>query len=169
MRNTIIIAIIAVLVGGVAGYFLTSSKTMGALVGGKPISVEYNFNAGLTGEKMIKTGDVLTKTATADTLTAEEVCNTGVLISTPGNVDDGDITFPTASLLFGKCLTRNGDSLQIPLINGSAVTSTVIAAGSGGTLEYSESATITAGDGAMLTVFRISDSAYELFVDNVDN
>jgi hypothetical protein len=170
MKKGIIIAVIAILVGGVVGYFLTSSDIMGGLSGGKPISVEYNFNAGLTGMKMIRTGDIKATTG-AVTLTAAEVCESGAITADypASSLATPTVTFPTAALLFSKCLLRNGDSMVIPFANLDGTTSTVFAAGAGGTANYESSLTVAAGKAASLYLVRLSSSAYRLMVLNYDN
>lgn len=170
MKNGIIIAIVAVLVGGVVGYFLFSSQTLGA-TGGKPIAVKYNFTQGLMTNGAIIGGDVNNVTITS-TITADQVCNGKVLIGTPavGAVGTPTYTFPTFALLAAKCLTQNGDSTVLNYINASTATATLFAAGSGGTFLSTDSgASIAAAKAATLTFVRTSASAYKILVTYHDN
>jgi hypothetical protein len=169
MKNGIIIAIVAVLVGGVVGYFIFSSQTLGA-TGGKPIAVKYNFTQGMMTNGIIVGGDVVEKTVTT-TLTADEICN-GSVINGTGSIVQGPptYTFPTFALLAAKCLTQNGDTKSILIYNSSTSTATTVAAGSGGTLISTDSGgAVAASKAATLTIIRTSASAYKILMTYHDN
>lgn len=107
----------------------------------------------------------LTSVATS-TLTAAQVCDSSLLTITPVTTTP-TITFPSTSTLFTDCLTSNGQFVDVTY--KSITTSTIIAAGTGGTLGFSSSATVAAGKTALLRVIRDSATTYLLELVNVLN
>ena len=83
----------------------------------------------------------LTSVATS-TLTAAQVCDSSLLTIAPVTTTP-TITFPPTSTLFADCLTSNGQVKD--LTYKSITTSTIVAAGTGGTRGFSSSATVAAG------------------------
>lgn len=75
-------------------------------------------------------------------------------------------TLPASSTLFSDCLTVDGDFKDLSILNGSSATSSIIAAGTGGTLTTSTSATIPATDTASLRIIRNSSSTYRAQLTN---
>lgn len=122
----------------------------------------------LTGDwalpSFVERGSVDTITVST-TLTAAQVCDNGaIVVTTVEGIPT--ITLPATSTLFADCLTTNGDSLSFPIINGSSVTSTLIAAGTGGTLLFSSSSTISVSDGALLQIVRDAATTYKALLIN---
>jgi hypothetical protein len=166
MKNLIIVAVVALVVGGVVGYFLVPAN-LGGAIKGRPINTIYDFTQGVYGKRMVKSGAITAKTASA-TLTPAEVCNSGVITDSTATTKN-TLTLPTATLLNGSCLTTDGDSIIVPVLNTDTATGTLIAVGSGGTLDFVASSTIDYGEGAILQIIRTSASAYQVFMDNIDN
>jgi len=104
-------------------------------------------------------------TTTAYAVTAANVCN-NTLLSLTMSGDIPTYTLPATSTLFADCLTTNGDYKEIALYNASSVTSTVVAAGTGGTLYYSSSSTIGVTDTATLRVLRDTATTYKVLLTN---
>ena len=104
--------------------------------------------------------------ASTKTLTAAEVCNSTFINVTPLGATT-TVTFPTSALLLADCLPNIGDTRMISYM--STATSTVVAAGSGGTLGYTSSATVAAGKYAYLRLIRDTATSYKLWVVNVAN
>ena len=109
---------------------------------------------------LVKEGGVVS-TAVSSTLTAAQTCDSGaIVVSASGEIPT--ITLPATTTLFADCLTTNGDSLFLPLLNTSAVTTTLVAAGSGGTLL--STSTLAVSSGATLNVVRDATATYKAFI-----
>lgn len=113
---------------------------------------------------MVKAGSVTAKTVTTS-LSAAEVCNSGLITATAATTVP-TYTFPATTTLFADCLTTNGDSITIPVANLSAVTTTILAAGAGGTAFYSSTLTLGTSDTAIITLIRNTASTYLMLVTN---
>jgi len=107
----------------------------------------------------------LTSVATS-TLTAAQVCDSSLLTIAPVTTTP-TITFPPTSTLFADCLTSNGQVKD--LTYKSITTSTIVAAGTGGTRGFSSSATVAAGKTALIRVIRDSATTYLLELVNLAN
>ena len=116
---------------------------------------------------LVVTGAIATFTTTS-AATAANVCDNTLWTITPA-VSAATITLPATTTLFADCMTTNGDVKMVNILNGSGTTSTVIAAGTGGTLLYSSSTTIAAGKGALLRVVRNSATTYTAGLVNLAN
>mgnify|MGYP001596416967 CR=1 FL=1 len=112
---------------------------------------------------LLRSGSVAAKTATT-TLTAAEVCDSSLITLTAGT-STPTITFPATTTLFADCLDTTGDSKVLTLFNGSTVTTTIIAAGTGGTAYYSSTLTIGTSDTAVVELIR-NDTVYLMLVTN---
>jgi hypothetical protein len=113
---------------------------------------------------LVKQGVIASFAATA-TSTAANVCDNTqwrVIASEAAPT----IELPPTSTLFADCLTTAGDSVSFLINNGSLVTSTLITAGTGGTLLVSSSTTIPATDSASVIVERLDDVAYRALLTN---
>ena len=108
-----------------------------------------------------------TGTTTARTLTAAEVCASTLITMTPA-AGTATITFPaTSTALFATCLPSIGST---KLLNYTSIsTSTIIAAGAGGTLGYDSSTTVAAGKYAELRLIRNAKNTYLLWIKNITN
>ena len=116
---------------------------------------------------LVQTGSIATFTTTS-TATAANVCDNHLWIVTATS-GTPTITLPSTTTLFADCLTTNGDFLMINLLNGSATTGTIFAAGTGGTLLYSSSTTVAASKGALLRVVRNAATTYTAGLINLSN
>lgn len=83
----------------------------------------------------VQTGTVTAVNNTSTlTLTAAQICDSSVIVATSSAVAT-TTTLPTANLMYGDCLTTNGDSITIAFRNiGSAASTTYITAGASTTL-----------------------------------
>ena len=117
----------------------------------------------------VDAGVVATFTATT-TASAANVCDSRLWTVTAGSTSASvPITLPATSTLFADCLTTNGDTVSFNVLNDSGTTSTVFAAGTGGTLTYSSTTTIAAGKTATFDLFRSSAIAYKVLMTNQAN
>jgi len=106
---------------------------------------------------LIETGAVTTYNSTS-TVAAAELCDSKVWVINAAAVST--ITLPSTSSAFGSCLTANGDTKRVNIVNIGA-TNAILLAGSGGSLKWSlASTTINSGVQATLTVFRTSTLGY---------
>jgi len=141
-----------------------ASGTQYQLLQANSVGVMQRVN-GLTS--FVESGAVVSFTTTS-AITAAQLCDSGVFTATIP-LGAATLTLPATSTLFADCLATNGDSLSISIINLGTVTSTVIAAGTGGTLKVSSSTTILAGTQAYLDVVRTTDIAYRATLLNATN
>lgn len=123
----------------------------------------WDFDA-LRASSLVQQGSVAAYTTTS-AATAAEMCDSGAFLITPA-AEIATVTLPATTTLFADCLTTAGDSISMPIVNGSSVTTTVIAAGSGGTLLVSASTTIGVSDGAILRVVRDTSATYKAMLIN---
>lgn len=171
--------------GVLAGFFLKPSVAP-AVLGGSIHNTQESFDEGIAvdGTAVINGSGVLVGTVQSADIRATSLVETGTLESFTTNTaitaaqlcDDGaftatsslsvTLTLPSTTTLFADCLTTNGDSLSMPVYNGSSTT-TILVAGGGGELLFSSSTTLSPLDGARLDIIRLSSTAYEGFVHNV--
>jgi hypothetical protein len=143
---------------------LSQYQVLQANSAGQMEAVAISALAGDVGGKLVRAGDVTALTTTT-ALTAAQVCDSSILQVTTA-LGTSTITFPATTTLYADCLDTNGDSKTLTFYNASAVTSTIIAAGSGGTAFYSSTLTISASDTATVEVVRQTANAYLLLVTN---
>lgn len=117
---------------------------------------------------LTKIGSIAAFTTTS-AATAANVCNSPAWTSTAGAAATTTITLPSTTTLFADCLTTNGDSVSFSIINVSASTSTIIAAGAGGTMLYEASLTIAAAKAAVITIVRDATLTYKALMVSLDN
>lgn len=111
------------------------------------------------------TATALTAVATSS-LTAAQVCNSSFISITPVSTTP-TITLPSSSTLFAACLGTVG---QVMDVNFQAITtSSILAAGAGGTSLNSSSLTIAAGKAAILRFVHDTTNTYLVFVVNLLN
>lgn len=138
------------------GYELATDK-----VGGAVNTARQMFRGGAT------IGGRVTALATSTALTANQVCDSSALVVTPAG-PIATVTLPaTSSSMFGRCLPRVGDYTELNI--NVVGTSTVIAAGAGGTLGYTSSTTIASGKYGILRIFRNTANTYHAYLVNVAN
>lgn len=107
----------------------------------------------------------LTNVATS-TLTAAQICGTTFLSIAPVSTTP-TITGPSSSTLFSGCLAAIGASWDV---NYQALnTSTILAAGAGGTIINSSASTIAANKGAILRFVRDTNTTYKIYLINLLN
>jgi len=108
---------------------------------------------------------ISTSSATYSISATEECNNSSYNITPLGAVLT--VTLPATSTLFTTCLTSVGQFAdnQINVIG----TSTVIAAGAGGTLGYTSSSTIAAGKYGILRILRDTALTYKAYLINIPN
>lgn len=146
------------------------------ILGGSVHNTQEIFSAGIktTGtsyiNNFIQQGGIdevsVGASATTGTLTVSDVCNNTLVNVTPLGAS-ATITFPTSDLLKASCLQNIGDVRMLNYM--STATSTVVAAGSGGTLGYTASTTVAAGKYAYIRILRTSATAYLMFLVNIAN
>ncbi len=123
---------------------------------------------GLRAASFVQQGSLATF-ATTSAATAANVCDNPVWNSSSNGVATTTITLPATTTLFADCLTTNGDTITFSVINTDSVTSTVLAAGSGGTALYESSLTIAAGKAAIVKVVRDATATYKALITSLDN
>lgn len=116
-------------------------------------------------DNFVQGGDVtsITTSSATYTLTAANICDSSVIKFTPSGAIT-TVTLPATSTLFADCLTANGDYKDLSY--ASVSTSTVLAAGTGGTMTISSSSTVQAADTANLRVQRDTATSYLLMITN---
>jgi hypothetical protein len=114
--------------------------------------------------RFIGTGTVASFT-TNTTATAAQVCNAPAFLVTPAPAE-ATITLPATTTLFTDCLSAVGDKVTFTVVNLGTVSTTLIAAGSGGTLTVSASTTVQAGDTAIVEVLRDATATYRASLVN---
>lgn len=150
------------------GYLLQVSTT-GNVEAVSPTTVTgtWNFNTSTIGQvragTFVEKGPLAEFTSTT-AVTSAQLCTSGLITNTSSL--SVTLTLPSTTTLFSSCLTTDGDSLSIPLFNGSSTT-TIIAAGAGGDLQNSSSTTMSALDAAMLFVVRDVSTSYRAMLVNV--
>lgn len=125
------------------------------------------FQSQNTSARSYRSGSVetLATTTAAYTLDASDVCdNTSLTLTSLSPITT--FTLPGTSTMFAHCLTTNGRVQRLTLINGSSVSSTVLAIGAGGTLDVTSSTSIGAADSAQLELTRISATEYYALLTN---
>jgi len=152
----VVVFILASKGGNIGASNLTDLEVEGALTVGGDARVS-----------LVSTGSV-TAFTTSTSVTAAQLCDSSVftVTSLPAS---STLTLPTTSTLFADCLTTNGDSISVSIWNLGTVSTTVMAAGTGGTLAVSSSTIIYAADGAVLDVFRDSATTYKALLTNYPN
>jgi len=123
---------------------------------------------------LVQTGATTTLTAsttdmTVNLVTAANICDNGLVAFSIGNTTTPTFTLPATTTLYSDCLTTDGDEAVLTLLNTSAVTSTVIAAGSGGTLDVASSTTMIANNTAKLWIQRVTANAYRAMLTTFNN
>lgn len=113
------------------------------------------------------TATTISTTSATYTLTAAELGASSVIKFTPlGAITT--VTLPATSTLFASYLTGGaGDFIDVNYF--SVGTSTVLAAGAGGTLGYTSSTTVAAGKYGVLRIIRDSTLTYKAWLLNVAN
>ena len=188
----IYISLVVVLVIAIVGLFLPISKvieTTKSLGGSTASDWNVGGNLAVTGNSTHTGTNTLTGTTTAgvlitgslqqggsvDSITtssatyalaATDICSYGSIQFTPSSAAT-TVTLPATSTLFASCLTTVGQSLDFYYM--SVGTSTVIAAGTGGTLKYSSTSTVAAGKDAIINIYRDATNTYRLGVVNLPN
>lgn len=115
---------------------------------------------------LVQTGSIATFTTTS-AATAANVCNSRLFTTTGATTTT--VTLPATSTLFADCLTTNGDSVSFAVLNISDTTSTIVAAGTGGTMLYESSLTIAAAKAAYITIVRDAATTYKALMVSLDN
>lgn len=122
----------------------------------------------LTGDTRIQTlvgtgSQVALAGTTSSVITAAAVCDAGYATTTPSITEASTLTTPTAALLFADCLTTDGDSSDLIVLNTTAST-TVVTAGASSTIAFDGSTggsvTLAANSWAFLKFVRTSATAY---------
>lgn len=127
-----------------------------------------SFNGGVVSDGLYPSGDVTASSTSSNAaaLTAANICNSSVINFTPLG-DSCTVTAPATTTLFASCLTAVGQTKDITW--NAIATSTVLAAGAGGTLGYSSSTTVAAGKYALIRFIRDTASTYKMYLVNIGN
>lgn len=143
---------------------LSQYQVLQADSSGRMQAVAASSLEGDIGGNLIRTGSVTALTTTT-ALTAAQFCDSSILeVNTA--LGTSTITFPATSTLFVDCLDTNGDSKTLTVYNASSATTTIMAAGAGGTAFYSSTLTIGTSDTATIEIIRQTASAYLMLVIN---
>jgi hypothetical protein len=109
----------------------------------------------------------ISTTSATYTLTAAQMCQNTLINFTPLGAAT-TVTLPaTSTAFFASCLPQIGSVDYLNYI--SLATSTVIAAGSGGTLNVSSSTTVVANKSVSLRITRDTASTYRVLMTNYPN
>ncbi len=131
-------------------------------------AVAFTTTGDVRASSLVQTGSAATFTTTS-AATAANVCDNPVwLLNHPGMLV-ATTTLPSTTTLFADCLTTVGDTVNLTLFSQNTASTTVLAAGSGGTLLTSSSTTIAAGKGALLRVIRSASATYTALLVNLPN
>lgn len=149
--KTILMFIIVVWLG-----FLTINSRVGGY-----------FQSQNTSARSYRTGSVETiaTSSAAYTLDASDICDNTILTITSLSAV-ATFTMPGTSTLHLNCLTVNGRVQKLTLVNGSSATSSVVAIGAGGSLNFTVSTTINASDSAQLEITRVSANEDRILITN---
>ena len=188
-----IIGVICLIVGGLLFHYKTVAN-LGTQVQNDFYDFTSGFNAGTTNQLTVTSAGAITtsgnltasgtlnqvndlvengavtaiSTSSATyTLSTAQACQSTLVNFTPLGAAT-TVTFPaTSTAFFAACLPQVG---SVDYLNWlSTATSTTIAAGSGGTLGYSSSASVAAGKTALIRMIRDTATTYRLLVVNVLN
>jgi len=142
-------------------YSLLQASSAGQMEAVLPTALagSWSFSGDTRATSFVQTGSITTFNTTS-TITAAQVCNSPTWIVTAATGTAATLTYPGTSTLYADCFTTNGDWRAITVINGSAVSSTILAAGSGGSMDISSSTTLGPGKSALTTVVRTTANAY---------
>jgi hypothetical protein len=195
-KNKILIGLVALVIGAVFGFSIHGAgvANLGTQVQNEAFNFTSGINVGSTNQLAVSSAGAVSTTgaitstglitannlvqggpssvlsiatsSTAYTLTAAQGCSASTFISTPlaGALT---VTLPATSTLFTTCLTSVGQFAENNI--NSVGTSTTIAAGAGGTLGYTSSATIAAGKYGLLRVVRDTANTYKAYLVNITN
>lgn len=152
-------------------FFMGTTTFSGVVVGIATSSLNTLTVSGTsTFARLIEGGQVGSLSVATSTLNADTICSDSVILATPVS-STPTLTMPPTSTLFvaasGGCLTTNGQYIDVNY--RSITTSTILAAGTGGTSINSSALTIAAGKGAVLRFIRDSATTYLMYVLNVLN
>jgi len=154
---------------GLTQYQILQADSAGKMQAVLPSAATWS-DVAMTGSVLtspVRAGSIASFT-TNGTSTAANVCDNPLWNVTAASAAI-TVTLPSTTTLFADCLDTNGDTVSFLVLNGSGTTSTVFAAGTGGTLTYSASTTIAAGKTATVDVVRSSATAYKALLTNQAN
>lgn len=151
------------------GYYVNGVQVIDGSSNGTFVNVAASGPASFSGP-LVQGGviDAISTSSATYTLTANDVCGSAEIQFTPlGAITT--VTVPATSTLFaaGTCLGSVGEFKD--LVYNSVSTSTVLAVGAGGTLNYSSSSTIANAKTANLRVLRDGTNTYRLLLVNTPN
>lgn len=110
--------------------------------------------------------DAISTSSATYTLAASDICNSSEIAFTPLGAAT-TVTLPATSTLFASCLGTVGQSIRI--FYTSVATSTVLAAGAGGTLLTSSSSTVAAAKFGILSILHDATNTYKVLLTNYPN
>lgn len=118
-------------------------------------------------DRMILGGNALALTAVAtSTLSGAQICDSSFISITPVSTTP-TITLPSTTTLFAACIGTVGQYVDV--FYQSITTSTILAAGAGGTTINSSALTVAAGKAAILRFIHNSDSLSGTYLVGVVN
>lgn len=126
---------------------------------------DFTFASNTRAASFVQTGSIATFTASS-TATAAQVCDNPHWMVTPVTTTP-TITLPATTTLFADCFTTIGDIHEFSV--EAITTSTIIGIGSGGNLDLSSTATITANKSAILRIIRNSATTYLAIIINANS
>ena len=179
MKKVNLLLVGALIAGLVVGYLINPiSKVVGGTVENYPTQFVNGLTAGTNKQfSVTSSGSVknLTNNGTVSaistasatyTLTASDICNNSYTLVQPlGAVTT--VTLPATSTLYASCLPNVGDFKDMNY--QSIGTSTILAAGAGGTLNYSASTTVAASKHALLRFMHDTTNTLDIYMVNVAN
>lgn len=140
---------------GHAQYEILQADSQGRM---QAVSSSIVFGTDTRAASLVRTGSIATFSTTGAASTGNVCDNPAWIITATGAAPT--ITLPPTSTLFADCMTVNGDTVNVNVINGSSVTTTVLAAGTGGTLNVATSTTMHPSKSGFMTITRDSATTY---------
>lgn len=120
----------------------------------------------ITAGRINQGGSVAALSVVTSTLTAANICDNSFLTLTPVTTTP-TLTLPSTTTLFADCLAANGKFVDINI--QAITTSSILAAGTGGTFINSSALTVAAAKGAVIRIIRTSATTYIAFLINLVN
>lgn len=158
-----VIAIVNLVLILVVGYVVFKPTSLG---GAKPVVIQQNFSKGfIDGGLLTAIAETSTSTATY-TLTASQICNSNLI--TFNFATNTIVTAPTYAQLQAGCLSDKASSKTVRVLN-VGTSSTIFAAGTGGTLLNSSATSVATNKAGLVDFYTSSDSAYQMGLINLPN
>lgn len=152
--------------------YLAALTASGLLTGSAGITISAGDSVlyNLIGAGAVTGFTASTTSATANRLSAANICAQTYVPITLGNTTTMTLYTPTVASLFSNCLTSNGSYKDVVLKNIETVSTTFIYdSETSSTIHYSSSSTLGAGDTMLIRFLRTAANNLEILVTNQEN